>query len=113
MLGGEFVDVDTAASCVNFGAFIAFLAVNVCVLVDHFGARRALAGGSWKLLGSGAGALASLWLLLSLQRTALTVGCLWLAAGLVYLGYRTQGFRRAWISAGERRTGGGHEPLGQ
>lgn len=118
MLGGEFVDVDTAASCVNFGAFIAFLAVNVCVLVDHFCARRELAGGGWKLLGSGAGALASLWLLVSLQRTALTVGCLWLAAGLVYLGYRTQGFRRTWISAGDRRTGdgrtgGGHEPLGQ
>jgi amino acid transporter len=113
MLGGEFVDVDTAASCVNFGAFIAFLAVNVCVLVDHFGARRELAGGGWKLLGSGAGALASLWLLVSLQRTALTVGCLWLAAGLVYLGYRTQGFRRAWVSAGDGHTGGGHEPLGQ
>ena len=113
MLGGEFVDVDTAASCVNFGAFIAVLAVNVCVLWDHFGARRSLAGGAWKLLGSGAGALASLWLLVSLQRTALTVGCLWLAAGLVYLGYRTQGFRRGWVGAGDGRTGGGHEPLGQ
>jgi amino acid transporter len=113
MLGGEFVDVDTAASCVNFGAFIAFLAVNVCVLVDHFGVRRELVGGGWKLLGSGAGALASLWLLVSLQRTALTVGCLWLAAGLLYLGYRTQGFRRAWVRAGDGRTGAGHEPLGQ
>jgi len=118
MLGGELVDVDTAASCVNFGAFIAFLAVNTCVLIDHFGTRRSLPGGGWKVLQSAAGALASLWLLVSLQRTALTVGGVWLAVGLAYLGYRTQGFRSAWVGAGNGPTdsgsaGSGHESLGQ
>jgi len=94
MLGGEFVDVDTAASCVNFGAFNAFLAVNLCVLADQLLAKRRGAGGAWTLLQAGGGALASLWLLISLQKAALTAGGIWLAAGLVYLAYRTRGFRQ-------------------
>jgi putrescine importer len=94
MLGGEFVDVDTAASCVNFGAFNAFLAVNLCALADQLLAKRRGAGGAWPLLQAGGGALASLWLLISLQKAALTAGGIWLAAGLVYLAYRTRGFRQ-------------------
>jgi putrescine importer len=86
MLAGEWVDVETAASCVNFGAFSAFLAVNLCVF--------RLPGGTWKLVQSAGGALASLWLLVSLHRTALTVGLGWLLVGLAYLAYRTRGFRR-------------------
>jgi amino acid transporter len=95
MLGGEWVDVDTAASCVNFGAFNAFLAVNLCVLADHLSGRRHLPGGIFKLLQAGGGAAAALWLIVSLHRTALTVGITWLIAGLVYLLLRTRGFRRA------------------
>jgi putrescine importer len=44
MLAGEWVDVETAASCVNFGAFSAFLAVNLCVLIDHKSGRDRLPG---------------------------------------------------------------------
>jgi amino acid transporter len=99
MLAGEWVDVETAASCVNFGAFSAFLAVNLSVLFDHWSGRRELPGGGFKLACAAAGALASLWLLASLQRTALTVGLIWLTLGLVYLALRTRGFR-----VGLRRT---------
>lgn len=95
MLGGEFVDVETAAACVNFGAFSAFLAVNLCVLYDHGSGRRELGGGAPKLVFAALGALASLWLLASLQRTALTVGAGWLLLGLGYLILRTRGFRVA------------------
>ena len=93
MLGGEWVDVETAASCVNFGAFNAFLAVNLCVLVDHAGRRR-LPGGIVKLVQAGGGAIAALWLIVSLHKTALTVGITWLLIGLSYLFVRTRGFRR-------------------
>jgi putrescine importer len=94
MLAGEWVDVETAASCVNFGAFSAFLAVNLCVLIDHSNGRNRLPGGTWKLVQSAGGALAALWLLVSLHKTALTVGLGWLSVGLAYLAYRTRGFRR-------------------
>ena len=99
MLVGELVDVETAASCVNFGAFNAFLAVNLCVLVDHFSGRRELPGGALKILQAGAAAVVCIWLILSLQRTALLVGGTWLGIGLLYLGWRTRGFRRALQTA--------------
>jgi amino acid transporter len=99
MLGGEVVDVETAASCVNFGAFNAFLAVNLCVLAERLrgtggDAPVPQAGAGWTFVQAGGGALAALWLLISLQKAALTVGGIWLAAGLLYLAYRTRGFRR-------------------
>jgi putrescine importer len=84
MLLGERIDVGTAASCVNFGAFIAFLAVNLCVVVDQFRDRRQV-GGTIRILQAAAGAATTLWLIVSLQRNALIVGSIWLAAGLVYL----------------------------
>jgi putrescine importer len=90
MLIGLLVDVDTAASCVNFGAFTAFASVNLCVIYDHFSVRRALPGGAAKLILAGAGAGAAIWLLWSLQRTAVVAGFLWLTAGCAYLLVRTQ-----------------------
>ena len=94
MLGGEWMNIETATSCVNFGAFSAFLAVNICVLIDHFSIRRQLPGGVGKLLIAAAGALASIGLLASLGRIALTVGLAWLAIGLTYIGVLTSGYRK-------------------
>jgi putrescine importer len=85
MLAGEWLDVEAAAACVNFGAFCAFTAVNLCVLYDHIGGRRQLPGGPLKLVQGTLAALATLWLIASLHRTALVVGAIWLAAGIVYL----------------------------
>jgi putrescine importer len=85
MLIGLLVDLDTAASCVNFGAFTAFTSVNLCVIRDHLSGRRALPGGAVKLLLAGTAASATLWLLWSLQRTALVVGSIWLTVGCAYL----------------------------
>ncbi len=94
MLVGDWMDVETAASCVNFGAFTAFLSVNLCVLVDHASGRKQLPGSTFKLIQAGAGAISSIWLIVSLHRIALTVGLIWLLLGLTYLLIRTRGFRR-------------------
>jgi putrescine importer len=93
MLIGEWIDVETAASCVNFGAFSAFLSVNLCVLIDHVSSRRELPGGAFKLIQAAAGAISTVWLLVSLHRSALTVGVLWLTLGLSYLFARARGLR--------------------
>jgi amino acid transporter len=93
MLAGEWLDVETAASCVNFGAFMAFLAVNLCVLWDHRGEQRQMPGGRIKLLQAALGAVGALWLIVSLHKTALTIGILWLCMGLFYVCLRTRGFR--------------------
>ena len=94
MLGGEGMNIETATSCVNFGAFSAFLAVNVCVLIDHLSQRRQLSGGAGKVLVAATGALASMGLLASLGRIALTVGFAWLAIGLTYIGVLTSAYRK-------------------
>jgi len=93
MLAGEWLDVEAAAACVNFGAFSAFMAVNLCVIFDHFGGKRQLPGGVLKLLQATVGAVTAFWLIVSLHRTALTIGLMWLVAGVVYLFLRTGGFR--------------------
>jgi amino acid transporter len=90
MLIGMLVDVDTAASCVNFGAFTAFASVNLCVIYDHLGGRRVLPGGSVKVFLAGAGASAAIWLLGSLQWTAVVVGLIWLTVGCAWLLMRTR-----------------------
>jgi len=84
MLIGEGVELSTAAQCVNFGAFCAFLAVNLAVLAL---AWRARGGGRLRwlsLLQPVLGALATLWLLASLHLQALIVGTAWSAIGLLY-----------------------------
>jgi amino acid transporter len=91
------LDVATSTSFINFGAFLAFTAVNLCVVRQYF-----LAKGSAKSMGMLGGllfpllgAIADLWLLVSLEKTALVLGAIWFGLGLVYLVWLTRGFRRA------------------
>jgi len=100
MLVGDWIDLETAASCVNFGAFTAFLSVNLGVIIDHTRGRKQLPGGAIKLVQASAGALSTIWLLLSLHKNALTVGLLWLILGLIYLPIRTRQWRRVRPDAG-------------
>ena len=93
MLLGQRLDIDTATSCVNFGAFTAFLSVNGCVVLDRVGGKRALNIGVGALAVAMVGAAASIWLIFSLSRTALTVGLIWLALGLLYVGLRSRAIR--------------------
>jgi hypothetical protein len=78
---------------VNFGAFTAFLSVNTCVVLDRVGGKRALNIGVGALAVAMVGAAASIWLIFSLSRTALTVGLIWLALGLLYVGLRSRAIR--------------------
>jgi len=93
MLIGLLIDVETATSCVNFGAFTAFTAVNLCVVFDHASGRRELPGRAFKLIQAIAGAVTSAWLIGSLQRNAIVVRSIWLVAGVGYLLVRTRGLR--------------------
>jgi putrescine importer len=93
MLLGEWLDIDTATSCVNFGAFSAFMAVNACIVFDRGFGRRELRAG-WTAAGLAlAGAVASLWLIVSLSRTALTVGLVWFSIGVLFFAWRFRGVR--------------------
>jgi amino acid transporter len=91
------MDVATSTSFINFGAFLAFTAVNVSVIATYLRNRRdgdrpnALA---W-VVAPAIGAAIDLWLLAHLDGKALILGSSWLVLGILYLTWLTRGFRVA------------------
>lgn len=96
LVGALSLDYKKAASLVNFGAFLAFLGVNLAVIREFFfrppqGHTRA-----WlrDMALPGAAFLFCLWIWLSLEWPAKIVGGIWCAVGLIYTGIMTRGFRK-------------------
>ncbi|HEY2205940.1 MAG TPA: APC family permease [Pseudonocardia sp.] len=91
-----FLSVTTSTSFINFGAFLAFTSVNICVIVLYTQLRRSgerpnpLA----YLVVPAIGAVVDLWLLINLDATAKILGGCWLLLGIIYLAVLTRGFRR-------------------
>jgi putrescine importer len=88
-------DPATSTSFINFGAFTAFTFVNLSVIAFFLRERReGTSRNPWAYLAApGVGAVVDLWLLTRLDRNAITLGLVWLALGVGYLGIRTSGFR--------------------
>ncbi len=91
-----FVDLDQAASMINFGAFIAFVFVNLSVIFVFFRFLKRRTPGAWLgfVLVPGIGALINIWLWFSLDTTSMIIGACWIVVGLVFLVLKTRGFKR-------------------
>jgi amino acid transporter len=91
-----FMDVATSVSFINFGAFLAFTSVNLAVVARFYvGAKAPTPNHFLKfLLVPVLGAVADLWLMVSLDSHALYLGLGWLAFGVVYLAVLTGGFKK-------------------
>ena len=91
------LDLNAATSLINFGAFTAFAFVNLSVIAFWIRHRRTehTHGSSigWTLI-PGIGFLINVWLWLSLDQLAMTVGLIWSGIGALYLLWLTRGFRR-------------------
>lgn len=91
-----FLNVLSAASFINFGAFVAFTMVNlsvifmVCKDVDARNRYGVLKGMVVPFIG----ALVNLWLLTKLDIHAVVLGLIWLSIGLLQLTYLTRFFTR-------------------
>lgn len=87
----------TATSFINFGAFLAFTLVNLCVISywmrTRTGARPLPALGYVAL--PVAGALIDIYLITKLDETAILLGMIWLGLGVLYLCVITRGLRQA------------------
>jgi amino acid transporter len=92
LVGAFALTYELGAELLNFGAFIAFMGVNVAWLVRYYvrGADRRLLNLVPPLLGF----LICLYLWLSLRTPTKIVGFLWLLSGVVYGAWKTQGFRK-------------------
>ncbi|MCW1244639.1 APC family permease [Pseudomonas sp. SAICEU22] len=90
------LDVTTSTSFINFGAFLAFSLVNLSVIFHYWiGAeRKGLRELVLFLLFPFIGLAADVWLMVSLDHSAIYLGLSWLAIGVVYLAVLTGGFRR-------------------
>ncbi|WP_105033723.1 APC family permease [Cryobacterium aureum] len=89
------LSLGTAASFINFGAFLTFTVVNVCVIVYFIRQwrrgqkERVLTFLIFPLLG----AVVDIYLLTQLGTVALYLGLGWLGIGVIYLAVLTKGFR--------------------
>ncbi len=93
LAGAFLLSYEAGAELLNFGAFIAFMGVNVAWLVHYYlrGADRKLVNLVPPLLGF----LICLYLWLSLRTPTKIVGFAWLLSGVLYGAWKTRGFKKA------------------
>jgi putrescine importer len=94
--GGLLLTYQLGAEMLNFGAFIAFMGVNLAAFVRYWvrSDERRIANFILPILGF----LVCLYLWLSLRWPAKVAGGVWLAAGVIYGAIKTRGFRERAIS---------------
>jgi amino acid transporter len=89
------LQLDEATSLINFGAFLGFTLVNLCVVAHAV--RRRRAGQRLPVLGfvllPAVGAAITVYLITQLGSTAVELGLGWLVVGIIYLAVLTRGFR--------------------
>jgi putrescine importer len=90
--GSLLISYEQSAELLNFGAFIAFMGVNLSAIRAFYIGRRD--GSLWRdALSPAVGFLFCLFIWISLPRPAKIIGSAWLLAGTIYLAARTRGFR--------------------
>lgn len=89
LIGALALQYTEAAELVNFGAFIGFMLVNVCVMRLAWQAKRSVIRLAMPLLGG----LTCFYIWLHLSGFALRLGVVWLGLGLIYLVLLTRGFK--------------------
>ena len=94
--GGLSLTYQLGAELLNFGAFIAFMGVNLAAFVRYWvrSDNRRLMNAVLPLSGF----FVCLYLWLSLRSPAQVAGGAWLAAGVIYGAIRTRGFTRQMVS---------------
>ncbi len=92
-----FLDLNAAASMINFGAFVAFIFVNASVIATYvrFVTERGFAATLGWIVLPVLGIAINLYLWFSLDSTAKMIGGAWALLGIAFLLWRTRFFRAA------------------
>ena len=93
-LGGGAYDI--GAQCLNFGAFVAFMGVNAAAFIHHLRSEKSRDLGAYVVPLLGFVICGFIWY--HLQHTALWLGAIWMAAGILYGAIRTRGFRSELVT---------------
>ena len=87
------MDITTSTSFINFGAFLAFIFVNLCAVVTYLRmapTERTLTTGLTHLVAPALGVICIAKLLVSLDSHAITLGMCWLAVGAALMVFLTK-----------------------
>ena len=99
-VGAILLNYERAAELINFGAFLAFMGVNAAVVRQFYFLRsRAKRRLLTDALLPAVGFIFCLIIWLNLPAAAKLLGAAWFAAGLLYDGIKTRGFRTAPVMA--------------
>lgn len=92
LIGALVLDYQLGAELLNFGAFIAFMGVNVAAFVRYYwrSERKTLG----HLIPPVLGFLICFYIWISLRTPAKIVGLTWLGLGIAYGAWKTRGYRR-------------------
>ena len=91
LIGAFFLSYGLGAEMLNFGALIAFMGVNAAAFLRYF--VRAPEKKVWNLIPPAVGFLICLGLWVSLSRTAMIVGSIWMITGIAFGVWKTRWFR--------------------
>jgi len=91
VIGAFLISYGLGAEMLNFGALIAFMGVNLSVIMHYYvrAEEKKLTNLMLPLLGF----LICLMLWVNLSRTALVAGAVWMAVGIAFGAWKTRGFR--------------------
>jgi hypothetical protein len=97
IIGSLILGYQNAAELLNFGAFLAFMGVNLAAFrrfalrAEKGESRNVIINAVFPLLGF----VVCLVIWMSLPLTAKVMGGIWLSAGIIYLAIRTKGFKNS------------------
>ena len=94
LLGALLLNYEEAARLINFGAFFAFMGVNIASIREYFfkAEEKTIKGFLLDFLPAGIGFLFCLIIWLNLPLKTFIIGGSWMIAGIIYLAVRTKGF---------------------
>jgi len=95
LAGGFVLSYQLGAEMLNFGAFIAFMGVNLAAFVRCFVRDRQHTLGNFlpPLLGF----LICFYIWMNLRPTAKLAGCIWVVVGILYGAWKTRGFKASLV----------------
>ncbi|MEO8763091.1 MAG: APC family permease [Ginsengibacter sp.] len=99
LIGAIFLNYEQCANLINFGAFFAFMGVNIAVIRAYFfkSNDRSVKSFLVNFLTPFAGFLICLIIWLNLPLMTFVIGGSWMLAGIIYLAIRTNGFRKGTV----------------
>jgi putrescine importer len=99
LLGAVLLRFEEAARLINFGAFFAFMGVNIASIREYYfkAEEKTIKGFLLDFLPAGLGFLFCLIIWLNLPLKTFIIGGSWMISGIIYLAVSTKGFRKSTL----------------